>query len=107
MRPSRLLLALASLLPAACQPVRPGAEAIHYRCADGRSVQATYANGDHARLLIDGRPYRLTVAVSASGARYLGEGWQWWTKGMHDAWLAPLRPGETVASAPGVACQAR
>lgn len=106
MHPSRLLLALAALLPAACQPARPGTEAT-YQCSDGRTVKATYGDVDHARLVIDGAPYRLTVAMSASGARYVGEGWQWWTKGMHDAWLAPLRPGETVASAPGVACQAR
>lgn len=106
MPPSRLLLALAALLPAACQPARPSTEAT-YQCSDGRAVTATYGDVDHARLVIDGTPYRLTVARSASGARYVGEGWQWWTKGMHDAWLAPLRPGETVASAPGVACQVR
>lgn len=106
MHPSRLLLALAALLPAACQPVRSSTD-VAYQCSDGRAVKATYRDVDHARLVIDGIPYRLTVARSASGARYVGEGWQWWTKGLHDAWLAPLRPGETVASAPGVACQAR
>jgi membrane-bound inhibitor of C-type lysozyme len=106
MRYPCLLLALAALLPAACQPPRQGPVGLVYRCADGRLVQATYGE-DHALLVIDRTPYRLAIARSASGARYVGGDWQWWTRGMHDAWLAPLQPGETIASAPGVACQVR
>jgi membrane-bound inhibitor of C-type lysozyme len=100
------LVFVAAALLAACQPLRPATPRLVYRCADGRVVQADYEDTDHAVLVVDGRSRRLTIARSASGARYVGGGWQWWTKGMHDAWLAPLRPGETLASATGVACQA-
>jgi membrane-bound inhibitor of C-type lysozyme len=48
----------------------------------------------------------LRIATSADGARYTGDGWQWWTKGMHEGSLAALAPGEAIASAAGVACHA-
>jgi membrane-bound inhibitor of C-type lysozyme len=97
------LVFVAATLLAACQPPRPTAPSTAYRCDDGRRVQAGYEGTDHAVLAMDGATYRLTIARSASGARYVGEGWQWWTKGAQ-AWLAPLRAGEDIASAPGVAC---
>lgn len=106
MRHLLVLLAIAGLL-AACQDTRPDAPGTPYHCAGGRVVLAGYPDSDHARLVIDGTGHRLAIALSASGARYTGDGWQWWTKGMHEAWLAPLRPGETIASAPGVACEAQ
>lgn len=105
MRHSRLLLAAAALLPTGCQPARQEA-GITYRCADGRAIEANYVDSDHAVLRVAGKPYRLTIARSASGARYVGDGWQWWTKGMRQAYLAPLSPGEAIASDPGTACQA-
>ena len=58
-----------------------------------------------AQLRGHGGPVR-ALAISADGARYVGDHWQWWTKGMHDAWLSPLRNGETYPSASGVACRA-
>jgi membrane-bound inhibitor of C-type lysozyme len=106
MRHLRLLLAAAALLPSACQQARPDAW-ITYRCADGRLVEASYVDSGHAVLRIGGRPYRLAIARSASGARYVGDGWQWWTRGMRQADLAPLPSGQEIASAPGMACQAR
>ncbi|SEJ42643.1 MliC family protein [Frateuria terrea] len=98
---------VAATLLAACQPTRASPPRRAYHCADGRVVQAGYEGTDRAVLAVDGATHRLTIALSASGARYVGDGWQWWTKGMHDAWLAPLQPGENIASAPGVACQAQ
>jgi membrane-bound inhibitor of C-type lysozyme len=108
-RPGRLLqsglLALvAATVLAACQPTRPAMPATAYRCDDGRQVQADYQGTDRAELTVDGVIHRLVLARSASGARYIGEGWQWWTKGPQ-AWLAPLHAGESIASAPGVACR--
>lgn len=77
-----------------------------YTCDDGRTVQAAYPDTDTAVLTLDGRPHQLHTAVSADGARYVGKHWQWWTKGMREARLAPLKPGETIASASGVSCTA-
>jgi len=104
---------LVLLLAAACrqeQPVDaaapPDGEAWLHECADGRTVTAWYPANNTARLRIDDETIVMSVAISASGARYVGGGWQWWTKG-RDAWLAPLAPGEDVASAGGTHCPAR
>ncbi|GLQ97025.1 MliC family protein [Dyella mobilis] len=75
-----------------------------YLCKDGQTVQATYPDTDTALLKIQGGAHTLHVAISGSGARYIGDGWQWWTKGMHDGMLSPLAPGEGIASSPGTAC---
>jgi membrane-bound inhibitor of C-type lysozyme len=79
---------------------------ISYHCEDGQTVQAAYPDTDTALLKIQGATHTLHVAISGSGARYTGDGWQWWTKGMHDGMLAPLAAGESIANAPGVACHA-
>jgi membrane-bound inhibitor of C-type lysozyme len=77
-----------------------------YACDDGRTVQVAYPDTQTAVLNFDAQTHRLHAAISADGARYVGGRWQWWSKGMHDAWLAELKPGEKVASAAGVACRA-
>jgi membrane-bound inhibitor of C-type lysozyme len=82
------------------------APVLSYTCEDGRKVQASYPDSTTAVLSLDGNTHRLHIAISADGARYVGDHWQWWTKGMHDAWLSPLREGETYPSASGVACRA-
>ena len=48
----------------------------------------------------------LKIAISASGARYTGDGLQWWTKGVDQGQLSPLAPGEDIATAQGVNCKA-
>ena len=104
------LLIPAVLALAACQAALPPApltaQTVTYRCEDGRTLQASYPDTDTALLTLDGRVHRLRVAISASGARYVGEGWQWWTKGLRDSQLTPLPAGETYASAASVACHA-
>ena len=81
-----------------------------YACADGRTVDAAFlrlGERDIAILSIDGsEPTVLAIAVSASGARYVGRGVQWWGKGLEEANLAPLAQGEDIASAPGTSCRA-
>lgn len=106
--PPLIVLALSL---AACQASLPPAPVAAtgtsiYACDDSRTVQATYPDTDTAVLVFDQQAHRLHTAISASGARYVGDGWQWWTKGMQQASLAPLQPGESYASAAGVACQA-
>lgn len=91
-------------------PFRVAAEeaapVISYTCDDGRKVQASYPDTTTAMVTLEGNAHRLHIAISADGARYVGDHWQWWTKGMHDAWLSPLRNGETYPSADGVPCRA-
>ncbi|WP_156458921.1 MliC family protein [Rhodanobacter sp. Root480] len=82
------------------------APVLSYACDDGRKVQASYPDTATAVVTLDGNTHHLHIAISADGARYVGDHWQWWTKGMHDAWLSPLRNGETYPSASGVACHA-
>jgi membrane-bound inhibitor of C-type lysozyme len=102
-----LALTGASAACAAQQPA-PGNAApswTSYACGDGQTVQAAYPDTNTAWVKIKGQTHTLHVAMSGSGARYTGEGWQWWTKGMRDGMLAPLAEGQTIAD-PGVSCHA-
>jgi membrane-bound inhibitor of C-type lysozyme len=92
--------------PAAPQgPVNPDAGVTNYRCADGSSIVAGYPDSQTAVVTYRDHAYTLKLAPSASGARYTGYGLQWRTEGDH-ASIATLNPGETTATAPGVACAA-
>ena len=95
------LLVLATLSTAASPPAP-----IRYTCTDGRVITATYPDQTTAILTIAGQTQTLTLAPSADGARYTAPAWQWWTKGLRDGSLAPLAPGETIATAPGIPCHA-
>lgn len=58
------------------------ASAVHnYRCESGQSIVATYPSTDSATIHYKGSSYDMKIAVSASGARYVGGGLEWWTKG--------------------------
>jgi membrane-bound inhibitor of C-type lysozyme len=92
--------------PAAAQgPVNPDARVTRYACVDGQTIIAGYPDRETAVVTYKGHAYTLKLARSASGARYTGYGLQWWTKGAHAA-IAALKPGEDIASAPGVDCAA-
>ena len=110
MRLRSALLVAPALLTLGCQPPAPNTAAhalTHiYTCDDGRIVHAVYPDTDTTVLTLDRHTHRLHVAISADGARYVGDHWQWWTKGMRQGRLAPLKPGETIASATGVSCTA-
>jgi membrane-bound inhibitor of C-type lysozyme len=97
---------LASFKPAAPTIASAAASATIYACQDGRRVQAVYPDSDTVELVLEGHIHRLHTAVSADGARYVGDHWQWWVKGMRHAQLAPLKNGESIASALGTACTA-
>lgn len=108
-RDALMLLALMLLLSAR-QITRPilnaAANVVTFSCDDSRTVRATYLDAKRAVITLDDKSTRLTIATSACGARYTGRPRQWWAKGMRDAMLAPLKPGETIASAGGRACHA-
>ena len=91
--------------PAAAPPPT-AATPTTYACDDGRSLKASYPDTDTAVVELDGQTHTLKIAISASGARYVGDGLQWWTKGMADGQLSPLKAGEDIASAQGVNCKA-
>jgi membrane-bound inhibitor of C-type lysozyme len=91
--------------PPAAVTADPGV--ITYACKDGQTVIAGYPDRDTAVVTLGGHAYTLKIARSGSGARYTGMGLQWWTKGLTEAQLARLKPGEDIASAPGVACSAK
>lgn len=52
-----------------------------YRCEGGATLVAAYPDTDTATLRYQGRTHHLRIARSASGARYVGDGLEWWTKG--------------------------
>jgi len=110
----RSLLLIPALALAACSQPPPSAAPklepktvatawVHYVCEDGRTVSALYPDGETAQLRLGGTAHTLRIARSGSGARYTGDALQWWTKG-DEATLAPLKPGEDIAEAPGVRC---
>ncbi len=78
-----------------------------FECDDGTEATVRYPDGRSALLAFDGRNLVLSIAPSADGVRYTGEGWQWWTKGMSEASLTPLAPGEAIARSAGASCRAR
>lgn len=81
-------------------------EWVNYTCADGQTLQASYPDHDTAVIKLKGKTHHLQSVKSGSGARYIGDGWQWWTKGMHNGELAPLSARETLATAPALQCHA-
>jgi membrane-bound inhibitor of C-type lysozyme len=103
-----LMFPLAGCATASTGHTAPGATSdwTSYTCSDRQIVQAAYPDTNTALIKIKGETHTLHIAISGSGARYTGDGWQWWTKGMHDGMLAPLSAGETIASTPGLTCHA-
>lgn len=91
------------------RPPSAALESAAYQCTDGSTVTARYE--DNAALLsTGGKTLTLQGAVSASGARYVGQGRQWWTVtrgGVEQATLATLKPGETYAQDTGLTCSRR
>ena len=75
-----------------------------YRCTDGSIVQASYPDADTAQITYEGHTVDMNIATSASGARYVGGGLEWWTKGMTEGMISPLAEGEAIASARGKSC---
>jgi membrane-bound inhibitor of C-type lysozyme len=61
-------------------PVDGGAW-IAYGCESGRELAASYPTDSIAFVRYAGATREMRVAVSASGARYTGDGYEWWTRG--------------------------
>ena len=60
----------------------PSTSTVHnYRCESGETISATYPSTDSATVQYKGSTYSMQIAVSGSGARYVGGELEWWTKG--------------------------
>lgn len=53
----------------------------NYHCTSGETIAATYRSVDSATLQYKNAIHTLQIAISGSGARYVGGGLEWWTKG--------------------------
>lgn len=52
-----------------------------YECRTGAQIQARYPDTDTALVGYRDQQYRMHIAVSADGARYVGDQYEWWTHG--------------------------
>lgn len=52
-----------------------------YECRTGTQIQATYPDTDTAMVRYNGQTYRMHIAISADGARYVSDQYEWWTRG--------------------------
>jgi membrane-bound inhibitor of C-type lysozyme len=80
-------------------PVAPLAAAVGYACESGKVVTETYPDTETARVSYDRPEYVLASPVSASGARYAGQGLEWWTAsrdGQESGTLSRLAPNDTT-----------
>lgn len=68
--------AIASTEPAA----DPTAQVV-YQCESGQTIQASYPTTDTATVEYEGQTLPMTIAVSGSGSRYVGDELEWWTQG--------------------------
>lgn len=78
---------------------------LHFACDDGTRLVVSYPTPELAALTWNhDTTLMLDRDVSAGGGRYVGNGWQWWAKGMGHGMLTPLAPGEDMADAAGTSC---
>ncbi|WP_374512985.1 DUF4232 domain-containing protein [Brevundimonas sp.] len=84
------------------EPAAPAAPPVSYACESGQWVTVAYPDTDTARLSWRGQDYVLRTALSASGARFVGSGLEWWIASRGDtenATLRRLEPDEEVGGA--------
>ena len=106
MSPAAAFAALCAAGLAGCATVRhPHEPAAVLHCENGETVEVGYA-GDLALVTYKNRTHRMRTALSGSGARYVGEGLEWWTRGFEEGTIAPVREGEEAASGERITCRA-
>lgn len=89
-------------LPPSPAPTAPAAPPVSYACESGQSITVAYPDTATAQLSYKGQTYALRTGQSASGARYVGSGIEWWTAtrdGNESATLSRLGPNEEVGTA--------
>jgi len=89
-------------VPPSPAPTTPAAPPVSYACESGQSITVAYPDDSTAQLAYKGQAYALRISQSASGARYVGSGVEWWTAtrdGNESATLSRLGPNEEVGTA--------
>lgn len=51
-----------------------------YKCQSGESISASYPSSEQAIIQYKNNTYKMKIAISASGSRYVGKSLEWWTK---------------------------
>ena len=62
-------------------PAETSPAVLSYACESGETIAASYPSADSATVKYKGSDYEMKVAVSGSGARYVGGEMEWWAKG--------------------------
>lgn len=52
-----------------------------YDCNNGQTIDARYPDSDRAVVHYQGDKLPMHIAISADGARYVGDDYEWWTRG--------------------------
>lgn len=65
----------------AAQPAGPANAPTVYECRTGAEIRARYPDSSTALVRYRDQQYRMHIAVSADGARYVGDQYEWWTRG--------------------------
>lgn len=55
--------------------------AVSYQCDSGKTIIVNYVDIDSAQVQYEGESYNMKIAISASGSRYVGDEFEWWSKG--------------------------
>lgn len=108
------LLTVATALTLTCCAAQQGsgmadgfaAKSVTYQCENGLLLKATYPTPDSANIVYQREHEAMVTAPSASGARYVGDHWEWWTRGDKEGYLAPIGDDRRAASTQGVRCAA-
>lgn len=89
--------------PAPTAPIEPvpapapaGGTPVSYACESGQTITARYPDQQTAEVTWQGRGYTLRTAASASGARYVGDGMEWWTRSRDGRETATLSEAPTT-----------
>lgn len=111
-------LSVVALILAACsppdeepvtQPVQPSPTqvtpstmpVVAYACQGGQTINVQYVDDATARVSYKGATADLRLTPSGSGARYVGEQWEWWSTtraGREQATLGRVGPNEQVSA---------
>jgi membrane-bound inhibitor of C-type lysozyme len=84
-------------------PTADAAATATYACDTGATIEVSY-EADRATVRYEGRDLAMQSSAAASGARYVGDGYVWWSRGSGEDAEGTLyrdangEPGETVAS---------